>query len=107
MMWLLPRSTINHCKIIDYYLDLMEESASSASLLPEELWTQAYICLAALCNSHIQIEGISRPLLADVVLYDTLTAGIEGLRHAITQSDKISTTHGRHGYRITYYGHYL
>ena len=29
MMWLLPRSTINQCRIINYYLDLMEDSCLS------------------------------------------------------------------------------
>jgi hypothetical protein len=101
MLWLLPRSTINQCRIIDYYLDLVEVPASSESMPPEELWTQAYICLAALCNSHIQTGGITRPVLVGVFLYDTLTAGLEGLRQAITQSDRFSTIHGRHKYRYT------
>ena len=96
MMWLLPRSTINQCRNIDYSLDLMEDPYLSNILSPEDLWTQAYVCLAALCNCHIQAGSITKPVLAGVVLYDTLTVGLEGLRNAIVQSDRISTIEGRH-----------
>jgi hypothetical protein len=75
MMWLLPRSTINQCRIIDYYLDLMEDPYLSEILSLEDLWTQAYVWFAALCNSHIQAGSITKPVLAGVVLYDTLTVG--------------------------------
>lgn len=99
MMWLLPRSTMNQCRIINYYLDLMEDPYISQILQPEDLWTQAYVCLAALCQSHIHTGSITKPILAGVVLYDTIAVGLESLRNAIVQSDRICTIANRHTYQ--------
>lgn len=90
VMYHISHSVIYELRLINYYLSLT--STHPSTLPQQDLWPQAYICLATLYMAHsLLYSGLVR-------LSDT-SAGLKAhLIAALLNADRTATLHSRHRY---------